>query len=172
MGPMMNYPGNMAYPALYQNGSYAQGNPISQQPYMQQSQPSYPASSSMSAGIHWVDGEVGAKAFQLPAGWPANTPIDLWDTNDCVIYLKSINQLGMPNPLQKVHYTMDEPQQQSNLMTGNSNSVMSSDYVTKEDMKNMEDRLMSAFSSSNASSSNTGDRRMSNGQNRNGGGKE
>lgn len=171
MGPMMNYPNNMAYPALYQNGSYAQGNSMMQQPYMQQSPPSYQPSSNINAGIRWVDGEVGAKAFQLPAGWPANTPIDLWDTNDCVIYLKSINQFGMPNPLQKVHYNVDEPQQQTNLMIGSSHTGMNPDYATKEDMRNMEERLMSAFGSGN-SSSNNGDRRMTNSQNRNGGGKE
>lgn len=59
-------------------------------------------------GIEWVDGEVGAKAFQMPAGWPANTPIALWDTNDTVIYLKSINAMGMPNPLQIAHYQLEE----------------------------------------------------------------
>ena len=59
-------------------------------------------------GLTWVDGEVGAKAFQMPAGWPANTPIALWDTNDTVIYLKSTNQMGMPNPLQKAYYQLEE----------------------------------------------------------------
>lgn len=60
-------------------------------------------------GIVWVDGEVGAKAYQLPAG--VSGPIALWDTNDTVIYLKSSNQMGMPNPLQKIRYQMEEPQQ-------------------------------------------------------------
>lgn len=59
-------------------------------------------------GLIWVDGEVGAKAYQLPAGWPANTPLALWDTNDTVIYLKSTNQMGMPNPLQIAHYQLEE----------------------------------------------------------------
>lgn len=161
MGPMMNYPNNMQYPAIYQNGSYAQGNSMGQQPYMQQNAPQYSAASPVRMGINWVDGEVGAKAFPLPAGWPANTPIDLWDTNDCVIYLKSINQLGMPNPLKVIHYTMDEPQQQSNLMAGPN----SPEYVTKEDMKSMEDRIIAHLTSNM-------DRRATNTQGRNGGGKE
>lgn len=59
-------------------------------------------------GLIWVDGEVGAKAYQLPPGWPANTPLALWDTNDTVIYLKSTNQMGMPNPLQIAHYQLEE----------------------------------------------------------------
>ena len=59
-------------------------------------------------GLIWVDGEAAAKAYQLPAGWPANTPIALWDTNDTIIYLKSTNQMGMPNPLQIAEYQLRE----------------------------------------------------------------
>lgn len=59
-------------------------------------------------GLIWVDGEVGAKAYQLPPGWPVNTPLALWDTNDTVIYLKSTNQMGMPNPLQKARYQLED----------------------------------------------------------------
>lgn len=58
--------------------------------------------------MRWVDGEAAAKAYQLPPGLPANKPIALWDTNDTVIYLKSINPMGMPNPLQKIRYQMEE----------------------------------------------------------------
>jgi hypothetical protein len=59
-------------------------------------------------GLKWVDGEAAAKAYQLPAGLPPNKPIALWDTNDTIIYLKSVNQMGMPNPLQRVHYQLEE----------------------------------------------------------------
>ena len=92
-------------------------------------------------GMIWVDGEVGAKAFQMPAGWPVNTPIPLWDTNAQVVYLKSINQMGMPNPLQKLHYTMEE--QQSGYLPAA--SAISGDhheqYVTKEDFEQMKTEL-------------------------------
>lgn len=67
-----------------------------------------PAQPQQPQGLIWVDGEVGAKAYQLPAGWPANTPLALWDTNDTVIYLKSTNQMGMPNPLQVARYELIE----------------------------------------------------------------
>ena len=59
----------------------------------------------MNNGIIWVDGEVGAKAYQLQG---QQGPIALWDTNDTVIYLKSVNQMGMPNPLQKIRYQMED----------------------------------------------------------------
>ena len=59
-------------------------------------------------GLIWVDGEAAAKSYQMPAGWPANTPLALWDTNDTIIYLKSINSMGMPNPLQIAEYQLRE----------------------------------------------------------------
>ena len=59
-------------------------------------------------GLIWVDGEAAAKAYQMPTGWPANTPLALWDTNDTIIYLKSTNQMGMPNPLQIAEYQLRE----------------------------------------------------------------
>lgn len=52
--------------------------------------------SQNNSGMIWVDGEIGARAFQMPSG--ATGPIALWDTNDTVVYLKSCNQAGMPNP--------------------------------------------------------------------------
>ena len=95
----------MAYnPQIYQPygqmyGNYSQMN---QPQYQQQSQQNLP-----SMGMIWVDGEVGAKAYQLPVNWPQNTPLPLWDTNDTVIYLKSTNQMGIPNPIQKIYYKLD-----------------------------------------------------------------
>ena len=59
-------------------------------------------------GLKWVNGEEAAKAYPMPTGWPPNKPIALWDTNDTVIYLKSCNQMGMPNPLQKARYQLEE----------------------------------------------------------------
>jgi len=103
------------YPVPYQNNWGYSG--VGQQMYPQyQGQGMQQMGMSMGqmqpqhsgVGIKWVDGEVGAKAYQMPQGWPANQPIDLWDTNDTVIYLKSVNPMGMPNPLQKAHYTLEE----------------------------------------------------------------
>lgn len=71
-------------------------------------QPPVSAAQPAQQGLIWVDGEAAAKAYQLPAGWPANTPIALWDTNDTIIYLKSTNQMGMPNPLQIAEYQLRE----------------------------------------------------------------
>lgn len=85
------------YGQMYGNYSF-----MNQPQYQQQNQ-----QNQQSLGMIWVDGEVGAKAYQLPAGWPQNTPLPLWDTNDTVIYLKSTNQMGIPNPIQKIHYSLE-----------------------------------------------------------------
>lgn len=95
-------------------------------------------------GLKWVDGEVGAKAYQMPQGWPANQPIALWDTNDTVIYLKSINPMGMPNPLQKAHYTL-EGVKSGVKDTGYSGEAEAPDmtkYVRKEDLERMKQDLI------------------------------
>ena len=99
--PYPNYPYS-----LYTQPSYTPDTAPQQQSAQQAAQPGQ-------TGIIWVDGEVGAKAYQLPQGWPANTPMPLWDTNDTIIYLKSTNPMGMPNPLQKIYYRMEETQQTS-----------------------------------------------------------
>ena len=157
-----NFPAYSPYPA-YPNNSYqqqysqagAQQNPYQPQPqsYSAQQQP---------VGIVWVDGEVGAKAYQLPAGWPANAPMPLWDTNDTIIYLKSINQMGMPNPIQKIRYTMEDqprvaPAMQSNqaMLPGGSyqdsqHGQDMSQYVRRDELEQMKDELKNAISAASA----------------------
>ena len=152
------FPSYGNYPQYPQNSYQQQYSQAYQQPY-QQPQMSYAQPQQSRVGIEWVDGEVGAKAFQLPAGWPANAPMPLWDTNDTVIYLKSINQMGMPNPLQKVRYTMEDQPRMSAAMSsqsalpsgdnGQQNQAMPdmSEYVRKDDLEQKMDELKAAITS-------------------------
>lgn len=146
------------YPVPYQNNwGY---NNVGQQmyPQYQQTYAQQPVQQTMQnqsgMGIKWVDGEVGAKAFQMPAGWPPNQPIDLWDTNDTVIYLKSINPMGMPNPLQKARYELE------GMKTGEKASGYSGDaepktdmsqFVKKEDLDRMKQELIDTIGQMNTS---------------------
>lgn len=163
MASYNNFPSYGAYPQYPQN-SYQQQYSQAYQPQYQQPTMSYAAQPQQTrVGIEWVDGEVGAKAFQLPAGWPANAPMPLWDTNDTVIYLKSINQMGMPNPLQKVRYTMEEQPRMSAAMSsqaalpsGDMNQQSQpmpdmSEYVRKDDLERMKEELKAAMTSSTES---------------------
>ena len=88
--------------------------------------------------MEWVEGEVGAKAFQMPQGWPANQPIVLWDSTDTIIWLKSWGPMGIPNPMQKLKYVMPEQQNQSYLMSGTNDggNVSSASGDNHPDMKN------------------------------------
>lgn len=154
-----NFPSYGAYPA-YPANSYQQQYSQAAVPQYQQPSMTYAQPQQQSRlGIEWVDGEVGAKAFQLPAGWPANAPMPLWDTNDTVIYLKSINQMGMPNPLQKVRYTMEEQPRMSAAMSSQAAlpaGDMSqqaqqmpdmSEYVRKDELREMKEELKAAINS-------------------------
>lgn len=132
----------MSYlPATYQPWNYGTGQayPNIQQPQMSAAQPKQ--------GLEWVDGEVGAKAYQMPAGWPANTPIALWDTNDTIIYLKSVNAMGMPNPLQIAHYQLEERIPKGKSMgrgdyTDQSwEEDMQNRFATKDEIKQMKEEI-------------------------------
>lgn len=138
------------YPVPYQNNWNYSGVGQQMYPQYQQSMNQMPVQQTSQThngmGIKWVDGEVGAKAYQMPAGWPPNQPIDLWDTNDTVIYLKSINPMGMPNPLQKARYELE------GMKTGEKTTGYSGDtepklpdmtqYVRKEDLERMKQDLI------------------------------
>ncbi len=149
----------MAYnlPATYSPGyGYSSISGIGQQMFPNYSQsmagmaaqPQVQSGQQNGHGLIWVDGEVGAKAYQLPSGWPPNQPIALWDTNDTVIYLKSINPMGMPNPLQKAHYKLEENRQASGV-SGDTTAAAEHDmtqYVRKDDMERMKQEIMDAIS--------------------------
>ena len=149
----------MAYPYTYQNPYMPQQlsygtNPQLQTPYQQPMQMQQSYAQPPVKCMEWVEGEIGAKAFQMPQGWPANTPIPLWDSTDTVIYLKSVNQMGVPNPMTKIKYTIEEQQnqmmlpqgqsQQSGNMSGTNQPDMSQ-YVTKNDLEQMKKELKEAM---------------------------
>lgn len=144
------------YPVPYQNnwgysGAAQQMYPQYQQGMSQAQMPT--AMQQPNPGLIWVDGEVGAKAYQMPAGWPNGQPIALWDTNDTVIYLKSTNQMGIPNPLQKARYKLETYQTASPLRSGDEEPAKPdmSEYVKKEDLERMKQDLMDTIGSMSAS---------------------
>lgn len=120
--------------STYQGNSYQTMGGASFSPYQYGSIPMQMQQPQMIKPIEWVEGEVGAKAYQMPNGLPANQPMPLWDSTDTVIYLKSWNQMGMPNPLQVIRYQMSEPQVQQNLPGQSTQAAAQTDnYVTKDE---------------------------------------
>ena len=130
------------YPQQYSTAMNPQLNPTP----AQQGYSGTPAMKSM----EWVEGEVGAKAFQMPQGWPANQPIPLWDSTDTVIYLKSWSQMGIPNPMQKLKYEMPQSQNQQMLQSGNmSGTGNMAEYITKEDFETFKNEVREAMKNQN-----------------------
>jgi hypothetical protein len=98
----------------------------------------------MGSNVIPVDGEVGAKAYMVPSG--STGPIALWDTNDSVIYLRTFNSAGMPNPLKKLRYVEEEPAPM--LPSGQSGAapqIDTSQFVTKSDMEDFKRELMNTI---------------------------
>lgn len=102
--------------------------PVSQTPMPVQQQPQ--TMPMQNNGMIWVDGEIGAKAYQLNG---QTGPVALWDTNDTIIYLKSVNQMGMPNPLQKIRYQMEETP--AGMITSGNNGMSGTEGVSGHDQK-------------------------------------
>ena len=78
---------NTGFPATYQ----PLYQPVMQQP-QQQSQPS---------GLIWVQGEAAAKSYLVAPGGT----VQLWDSEEKVIYLKSADASGMPS-MKVLDYTI------------------------------------------------------------------
>ena len=135
----------MAYnPGLY----YPQNNYSYGQQYPMQNIPQTPNYTAPVKGtIEWVDGEVGAKAVQIPVG--TTTPVALWDTNEPVIYVRSMNQMGMPNPIKRIRYTVEEdtPRQSGDMakLTGGESKPDMSEYVRKDELSEIKDELLKSI---------------------------
>ena len=147
------------YPMSYYPQNYGTSYNTSQsyqQPMMQQSMASPMPYTQQSNGPGWicVDGEVGAKAYQIPPGTPPGTTIPLWDINDMVIYLKSVNQMGMPSPLQKLRYY---PENEQKMISSESRSDEDSKYVTKAEFEKMKQDIEDMLTAPNQQSRKRGD---------------
>lgn len=77
------------YPNYYFPQNYPQ-----MQMQQQMAQPQVPVQQNGS-DIVWVQGEAGAKAFPVGAG----KSVLLMDTEDNVLYIKTVDMSGMPQPL-------------------------------------------------------------------------
>ena len=141
---------NNTYGQMYGSGY---GQAMYPQTFPQMQLQAYGQSMPVEGEIKWVDGEVGAKAFQLPQGM--TKPVALWDTNDTVIYLKSMNQFGIPNPIQKIRYRMEDaqvprPVEQGRLESGDTSPEAKPDmtgYIRRDELDAMKEELMNAIHS-------------------------
>ena len=64
------------------------------------------------SGMNWSQGESGAKAYPVA---PGNT-VPIFDSEEQVIYIKSVDVMGRPLPLKVLEYTerTNEPKEEKN----------------------------------------------------------
>lgn len=108
---------------------------------MQMGQQSYAPSPRPMPGVRpmeFVDGKVGALAYQMPPGWQPGNVIALWDSQGPYIYLKSWNQMGMANKIETLEVrTVEDPVQ--NLPVGGLSG--SENFATKDDLNAIREEL-------------------------------
>ena len=154
-------------PATYQPNWGYSGNaqqPWPQYPQYQPAQQQSYTGQQATRGMDWVDGEAEAKGRQMP---PGTTQYAMWDINEPVIYIKSLNQMGMPNPLRKAHYKLEDDGQNKGQSFDAGSEVKQPDlgeYVRKDDMERMKQELMEAIGSVNAGGTSAAARRSVKGE--------
>lgn len=130
---------NNGFPVGYQPMYYPQGYPQNPQPNtmnqpQQQAQPQAPMQTQNS--IIWVQGEAGAKSFMVAP----NTTVQLWDSEEQTIYLKSADASGMPS-MKILDYKIRENGSGSNAPLASLNGSNSNDYITREEFHAFEEKI-------------------------------
>lgn len=120
--PIGYQPAQIYYPQQYQ--------PTQQNQFQNLQMPSQQSNSS----IIWVQGEAGAKSYMVAP----NTTVQLWDSENQVIYLKSADASGMPS-MKILDYKIREsaqPIQQPQVI-----STQNQDYVTRDELAVFENKI-------------------------------
>lgn len=105
------------------------------------------------AANYWisVDGEMAARAWQMPPNLAPNTIIPLWDLDGQHVYFKSTDAYGRVNPLRKGRVVFEEEAQ--SLPTESQSTAPSAvdpRYVTKEDFDGLRHEIQDMFRSQQA----------------------
>ena len=103
--------------------AYFNGFPASYQPMYPQYQ--QPAQNTQQNGIIWVQGEAAAKSYLVAPG----QTVQLWDSEEKVIYLKSADASGMPS-MKILDYTIRGEAE-----------AKPTEYATKEDLAVLSERI-------------------------------
>lgn len=103
--------------------AYFNGFPASYQPMYPQYQ--QPAQNTQQNGIIWVQGEAAAKSYLVAPG----QTVQLWDSEEKVIYLKSADASGMPS-MKMLDYTIRGEVE-----------AKPTEYATKEDLNALSERI-------------------------------
>ena len=126
---------NNGFPVTYPQ-YYMQPQPQPQmQPQVSGAQMQTQQPQTMQSNMIWVQGEAGAKSFLVAP----NTTVQLWDSEAQVIYLKSADATGMPT-MKVLDYTVRGQAPITPKILDDPVPLM--DYVTHDELKDLEDRLI------------------------------
>ena len=106
--------------------AYYGGFPATYQPMIQAPQYQAPQQQNQQGGLIWVQGEAAAKSYMVA---PGNT-VQLWDSEEKVIYLKSADPSGMPS-MKILDYTI----------RGEEKEQPAVEYATKEDLNALAEKV-------------------------------
>lgn len=109
-------------------------------------------------GINWVQGEAGAKSFNVSAG----QSVMLMDSESNVFYIKSTDTSGMPLPLRIFDYT---ERVQNTTPISNPVENIQNKYVTKEEFENALNNINAVIQQMTVPKVNTNTRKKGNGNN-------
>ena len=112
-----NYFPNSYYPNYYGNQQMPQNDP---------QMPSN-AQAASGNGIIWVQGEASAKAYPVASG----QSVLLMDSEDSIMYIKSTDQSGMPQPLRIFEYKERTGHQNASVIA----SKPSEEYVSRKEFE-------------------------------------
>ncbi len=112
-----NYFPNSYYPNYYGNQQ------------MPQNAPQMPSNAQQASGngIIWVQGEASAKAYPVASG----QSVLLMDSEDSIMYIKSTDQSGMPQPLRIFEYKERTGHQNASVIA----SKPSEEYVSRKEFE-------------------------------------
>jgi len=107
--------------------AYYGGFPATYQPMFQAQQYQAPQQQqNQQGGLIWVQGEAAAKSYMVA---PGNT-VQLWDSEEKIIYLKSADPSGMPS-MKILDYTI----------RGEEKEQPAVEYATKEDLNALAEKV-------------------------------
>jgi hypothetical protein len=92
--------------------------------------PQYNAQATQQSNMIWVQGEAGAKSYLVAP----NTTVQLWDSEDKKIYLKSADTTGMPS-IKTLRYEVEEN------TPVNAPDAPKTDFATKDDILSLEKQI-------------------------------
>ena len=155
----------IGYPYMQQQMPYGMQQPAYQYTYA-------PQQAAPNQYMITVDGEVGARAWQMPMNLPPNTVVPLWDVDGEHIYFRTIDAYGRLNPLRKGRIVMEQetqvlPQGQSgdSQPAQQAPQIDTGNFVTKDEFQELK-QMIQNLSNQNQNRNRNANQNMTNqGQN-------